>query len=314
MTHPDPASEELLARLRGPGPKRLSPKWFYDARGSVLFDQITTLDAYYLTRIEHGIMRDYCAEMALSIGPTARLLELGSGSSEKTHRLLEAMEDVVDYVPLDISSSALDAAAVRIRAAFPELLVQPIVADYSAEIVLPPPPRQPKRTVAFFSGSTIGNFMTDAALEFLKRIAAGIGPGGGLIIAVDQAKDPAVLHRAYDDEEGVTAAFNMNALRHINSAVNANFDLEKFKHEARVNESEGRVEMHLVSLFTQDVTVAGETIHFEEGESIHSESSHKWKPANFERLLERAGFVPIQHWNDEKDWYRVYYAEVPKSA
>ena len=305
--HADAAAREVLEGLRQPQPT-LSPKWFYDQAGSALFDAITELDEYYLTRTELAIMRESVGEMASALGPDAALIEFGSGSSSKTRWLLEALETPAAYVPLDISERHLLESAERLQEVFPSLEVLPVVADYDHPVSLPSPSRPASRRALFFSGSTIGNFEPDAALAFLKRAHAMVGAGGGLLIAVDLAKDAAVLNAAYDDRDGVTARFNLNALRHLNATFDAGFDIDAWKHQARYVPERGRVEMHLVCTRAQQVTLAGVTLTFEPGQTIHSESSHKWEPAAFDALLGDAGFDVQQSWTDEKGWFRVVYA------
>lgn len=301
--------DEVVRGLRDPEQKRLSPKWFYDAEGSRLFDRITELDAYYLTRAELAIMDASVHEMARGIGANARLVEFGSGSSVKTRWLLRALESPVCYVPLDISKQHLLEAAEGLEAEFPGLVVQPVVADYLRPITLPEPPRAPTRTAAFFSGSTIGNFEPDDAASFLRRARSLVGDAGALLIAVDMAKPKDVLERAYDDPEGVTAAFNRNALRHLNRRFEGTFDLDRFEHVARYDAERGRVEMHLRSVGDQTVQLGGHTISFSDGETIHSESSYKWSPDAFDAMLAGAGFEAVQSWTDDRGWFRVVLAE-----
>lgn len=301
--------DTVLAGLQHPTQKRLSPKWFYDAEGSQLFDRITELDAYYLTRAELAIMDAHVGEMADEIGANARLVEFGSGSSVKTRWLLRALHTPVDYVPLDISRQHLLEAAEALNAEFPELLIQPVVADYHQPIALPVAPRPAARVTAFFSGSTIGNFEPADALAFLRRARTIVGDGGQLLIAVDLAKSPEVLKHAYDDPEGVTAAFNKNALTHLNRRFAGTFDLAHFEHEARFNPEHGRVEMHLRSTRPQTVTLGGVEIAFDEGETVHSESSYKWDDDAFDAMLAAAGFAVRRTWRDPRDWFRVTLAD-----
>ncbi len=300
--------QNVLRGLRDAEQKRLSPKWFYDATGSRLFDRITELDAYYLTRAELAIMDASVAEMAAGIGPRARLVEFGSGSSVKTRWLLRALEDPVCYVPLDISKQHLLEAAEALEAEFPSLTVQPVVADYLHPVTLPEPPREPRRTAAFFSGSTIGNFDPPDAAAFLRRAHGIVGQGGQLLIAVDMAKPREILERAYDDPEGVTAAFNKNALVHLNRRFGGTFDPDRFEHVARYDLEQGRVEMHLRSVGEQAVELGGQTIRFADGETIHSESSYKWDPEAFDALLHAVGFETARTWTDDRGWFRVVLA------
>ncbi len=289
-------------------PKTLPCKYFYDARGSDLFEQITRLDAYYPTRTETAILEAYGDEMADLIGPDARIVEYGSGSSEKTLLLLEKLDAPAAYVPIDISDAALSAAADRTRQRFPDLVVAPVVADYTAPFVLPGTPG--RRTVVFFPGSTIGNFEPENAAAFLAGMARVAGAHGGLLIGVDLKKDRATLERAYDDDEGVTAAFNLNLLARINRELGGGFDLTGFAHEARWNEEEGRVEMHLVSLREQTVEVGGASVFFGEGETIHTENSYKYTPDGFAHLAAQAGFDRTHLWTDADERFSVQYLTV----
>lgn len=303
----DNGARDLLEGLRA-HPPTFSPKWFYDAEGSALFDRITELDEYYLTRTELAIIERSVDEMAAAIGPDAMLVEYGSGSSSKTRSLLRALTSPAAYVPLDISETHLLAAAARLQDVFPSLEILPVVADYEQPIDLPTPSRAPARRALFFSGSTIGNFRPEAALAFLKRARAMVGEGGALLIAVDLAKEAGVLKAAYDDREGVTAAFNINALKNLNATFGAGFDVEGWEHRAFYAAEEGRVEMHLVCTRAQEVRVAGESVRFEAGDFIHTENSYKWAPAAFDALLADAGFTVERDWTDERSWFRVVYA------
>jgi dimethylhistidine N-methyltransferase len=263
-------AEEVMAGLSS-RPRVLPCKLLYDARGSELFEQICEQPEYYPTRTELAIMRRYAGEMTKRLGPKVRLIELGSGASTKTPLLIEQLDSPVCYVPVEISKSALTEACERIAARFPELPLQPVVADYTKRFDLPTPPAEPRRTVAYFPGSTIGNFHRDEARHFLSDIADLIGPGGSLLIGVDRRKGVDRLLPAYDDAAGVTAAFNLNILRHINRQTGSDFDPDAFHHEARWNPDHGRVEMHLVADREQTVRVQGETFEFAEGETIWTE-------------------------------------------
>jgi dimethylhistidine N-methyltransferase len=290
-------------------PKWIPCKYLYDARGSRLFDEICTLPEYYPTRTELAILALKVPQMARGIGPSARIVELGAGSGEKTHLLLEALDEPAAYLPIDISKTALEAGARRAASNFEQLEVLPVLADYTEPVDLPEPTCPWQTTVAYFPGSTIGNFEPEQAGRFLERIAAMVGDGGGLLIGVDLVKDRAILERAYNDEAGVTAAFNLNLLERINRELGADFDVDGFKHRAVWNDAASRIEMHLVSTHDQRVELAGHTIGFEAGEHIVTEHSYKYEPDDFEQLAARAGFEPRSVWTDTKAWFSVWYLE-----
>ncbi len=291
-------------------PKRLSPKWLYDERGSELFERITELDAYYLTRVETEILERHRDEMADAVGAGAVLIEFGSGSSTKTRMLLDRSRDLAAYVPIDISEDHLLASADALRAEYPDLNVAPVVADYTKTLDLPPGIDRDARRVVYFPGSTIANFHPLEARRFLSRIARLCGRDGRLLIGFDLKKDPAVLHQAYNDSEGVTAEFNLNLLRRINRELGGDFDLSAFRPYAFYDPVEGRIEMHLVSMADQDVTVGGRSFHFAEGETLWTESSYKFSQAEFERLAADAGFEPVRTWVDDARRFAVMWLEV----
>jgi dimethylhistidine N-methyltransferase len=285
--------------------KRTPPKWLYDARGSALYERITRLDAYYPTRTETRILEGNAREIAAAIGPGAALFEYGSGSAAKTALVLSALDRPAAYVPVDISRSALLGAAERILRRFPALPVRPILADFTRPVPLPLGDLAAARRVAFFPGSTIGNFDPPDAVGLLRRMARDAGPGGRLLIGVDLRKDAGTLVRAYDDEEGVTAAFDLNLLARINRELGADFDVTRFRHRAIFDERLSRIEMHLESLEPQLVHVAGRPFTFREGETIHTESSYKWDLTGFDALAAIAGFSAERTWTDEKAWFCV---------
>lgn len=297
---------EVLAGLRRRR-KRLPCKYFYDATGSRLFDQICELDEYHLTRTELSIMRTHGREMADAIGPEALLIEYGSGSSTKTRILLDHLDAPAGYVPIDISGEHLRQSARALSEKYPALEVLPVCADYTRRFHIPTPSKRDAGRVVYFPGSTIGNFEPDDALEFLRGIAHVCGNGGGLIIGVDLKKDPAVLHAAYNDAAGVTAAFNLNILARLNRELGADFDLDAFAHYAFYNPRLGRIEMHLVSLAAQRVAIDGESIAFADGESIFTESSYKYSPADFTRLATAAGFTGRRIWTDANELFSIHY-------
>ena len=294
-------------------PRRVPAKWFYDERGSELFDQITRLDAYYPTRVERQILEENADALVEAVGKNSALVEYGSGSSDKTRVLLDALHarrTLAAYVPIDISEDYLLATAERLRQSYPGLPVLPVAADYTAPFALPALPAETRRRVVFFPGSTIGNFTPDEAAGFLRQVARVAGPGGSVLVGVDQIKDPAVLHRAYDDEEGITAAFNLNLLRRMNRELGADADLRAWAHEARYDRAEGRVEMHLRSLREQTLVVCGRPFRFEAGETIHTENSYKYDADRFGALAERAGLRREQRWTDGGGWFAVEHLSV----
>jgi dimethylhistidine N-methyltransferase len=298
---------EALAGLRRRR-KRLPCKYFYDVAGSRLFDEICTLDEYYLTRSELAIMHRHAGEMAQAIGPNAALVEYGSGSSTKTRVLLDHLESPAAYVPIDISGEHLSDSAHALSLAYPALDVLPVCADYTTRFHLPEPARPAERRVVYFPGSTIGNFEPRDALTFLRRVARVCGPGGGLLIGVDLKKDPALLHAAYNDGRGVTAAFNLNLLARMNRELGADFDVPGgFHHYAFYNPRRGRIEMHLVSRRVQRVHVGEEAVEFEEGESIFTESSYKYAISDFARVADAAGFTTGRVWTDADRRFSVHY-------
>lgn len=298
--------EEVLRGLRRQ-PKQIPSKFFYDEAGSRLFDQICDLEEYYLTRVEMEILRCHGRKMAAAIGPECRLIEFGSGSGLKTRRLLDLLKRPASYVSVDISREQLMASAAQIAAAYPGLEVHPVYADYTGHFDLPEVHRRARRTVAFFPGSTIGNFEPPGAVEFLRRMSATCGRDGGLLIGVDLKKDPVVLHRAYNDRDGVTAAFNLNLLARLQRELGAEINPDQFAHYAPYNPSLGRIEMHLVSLADQLVRLGGVVIPFRQGESILTEYSYKYDLHEFAQLVAEAGFGVERVWTDERHWFSVQY-------
>jgi L-histidine Nalpha-methyltransferase len=308
--HPaaEPFIADVLAGLRD-DPKHISPMYFYDAAGSILFDRICELPEYYPTRTETRILQQYGDDIARSVGSDALLVEFGSGSSLKTRLLLDRLPTLAAYVPVDISRSHLMNAAQAISASYPDLEVMPVCADFTQPFALPTPRRPAKRTVIFFPGSTIGNFDPPAALDLLHVMRRVAGPLGGLIVGTDLIKDPAVLVRAYDDAAGVTAEFNLNVLRRFNAEMGATFDLKQFRHRAIWNAECSRIEMHLVSRRRQRATLAGETIRFEAGEPIVTEHCHKYTVAGFSAQAALARWQASAHWLDDRRYFSVNYLE-----
>jgi dimethylhistidine N-methyltransferase len=296
-----PARERLLAdALAGLlAPRKTLPcKYFYDERGSELFERICELDEYYPTRTELGILRARAGAMAETLGPDCLVVEYGSGSGVKTRLLLERLERPVAYLPVDISREHLLRSAAALSARHPGLPVLPVCADFTRPFELPPLPRPARRRAAYFPGSTIGNFAPAEARKFLTQVAELCGPGGALLIGVDLKKGRGVLERAYDDALGVTAAFNLNLLERLNRELDADFALDQFAHRALWNEAEGRVEMHLVSRRRQQARLGGRRIRFEPGETIHTENSYKYDLRGFAALARSAGFEVERVWVD----------------
>ncbi len=281
-------------------------KYLYDARGSELFERICETDEYYPTRTELGILRDRAAEIAETIGPRARIVELGCGSAKKTLRLLEALRDPASYVPVDISRTALVEAAARIARALPQLHVSPLHADFSRPFAVPGDVPAGERTVVFFPGSTIGNLDTAEAAALLRAMRRVCGTGGGFLVGADLEKDPRVLHAAYNDSRGLTAAFNLNLLTRINRELGADFRVERFEHHAPFDAERSRVEMRLVSRTAQRVNLAGRSFHFREGEAIVTEHSRKYDLAAIARLAE-GSFTLAHAWVDASRHFSVQY-------
>jgi dimethylhistidine N-methyltransferase len=287
--------------------KMISPKYFYDERGSQLFDEITRLPEYYPTETELGIMRAHVDDIASLVGKHASLIEFGSGSSLNTRVLLEHMDEIAVYVPVDISEDHLLHSAREIRAEFPGLEVLPVVADFTQEFQLPSPTIMPVRNVVYFPGSTIGNFRHEAAHELLKVMHHEAGVGGALLIGVDLQKDPEIIRRAYNDNAGVTAKFNLNMLRHLNREFDTDFDLDAFEHSAEYNEDEGRVEVRLVSDQEQEVTVGDTSFSIDKDEAILTEYSHKYTLEGFAAMAKAAGFKVERVWMDAERLFSVQF-------
>ncbi len=288
-------------------PKRLPCKYFYDERGSQLFDEICELDEYYLTRCESEIMERYAAEMGSQIGTGVMLIEYGSGSSTKTRILLDHLEDPVAYVPVDISSDHLAKTARQLAADYPQLEVLPVCADFSKPFALPESRRRPSHAAVYFPGSTIGNFESAESLQLLRQISDLCGTGGGLLIGIDLKKDVDVIEAAYNDPRGVTEAFNLNVLHRVNGEPDSDIPLENFEHLAAYNPQRGRVEIYLVSQVEQTLTIVGQPIHFRAGEKILTEYSHKYSIAEFAQLASAADLTLRKSWTDPKGFFAVLH-------
>lgn len=285
--------------------KSLPCKYFYDRRGSELFDEICELPEYYPTRTETAILEDSIDEIEAVIPPGAALLEYGSGSSTKTRLLLDHLEGLGAYVPVDICQSHLLRSAWQLKASYPRLIVRPVCADFTVSFRVPRLDGRPR--VLFFPGSTIGNFGPADAIALMTSMADVARTGGGLLIGVDLLKPREVLVPAYDDAAGVTAAFNLNLLERINRELDGTFDLDAFEHRAIFNADDSRVEMHLVSLKEQFVEVGDVSFRFAAGETIHTENSYKYSRDAFAQLATRAGWRVEQVWTDDRDYFGVHY-------
>jgi dimethylhistidine N-methyltransferase len=298
--------DAVIAGL-GRTPKALPCKFFYDARGSALFEEICRLPEYYLTRTEIAILDEYAGDIAEQIGMHCRLIELGSGASVKVRILLQALKAPAAYIAVDISREHLREAAAQLAADFPELAVVAICADYTRPFALPKLPGPAGKQVGFFPGSTIGNFEPEAVVRFLGHCAELLGPAGEMLIGADLKKDPEILDAAYNDRAGINAAFNLNLLERINRELGGDIDIDRFEHVAFYNAAAGRVELYLKSLAAQTVGIAGRRFHFAAGELIHTENSYKYAIDEFRALAERAGFRVAHSWTDKADLFSVHY-------
>jgi dimethylhistidine N-methyltransferase len=285
--------------------KTLPCRFFYDARGSELFEEITRLPEYYPTRTEAAILEAHAGEMVDTVPRGGALVEFGSGSSLKTEILLRHLPRLGCYVMIDVSASALDEAAARLSSRFPTLDVRPIVGDFSFPMALPADVAARPKT-GFFPGSTIGNFTPAEALRLLRVFRAVLSPGGRLIVGADLRKDARTLVLAYNDAAGVTAAFNLNLLVRINRELGADFDLGAFRHEAIYSPRDGRIEMHLLSTRPQEVAVLGRRFRFRDGETIHTENSYKYSIPQFQDLARSAGWQPSRVWTDSNALFSVH--------
>jgi dimethylhistidine N-methyltransferase len=298
---------DVLAGLSRPQ-KQLPPKYFYDTRGSTLFEEITRLPEYYPTRTEAGIMQRCLPEMASLIGPGAAIIEFGSGSGQKIRRLLSHLDNPVAAVTVEISRDHLEAAAMRQAAQFPDLEIIALCADFMRPFDLPPIPRA-RRKIVFFPGSTIGNLTRPEALQLLEVMRSVCGPDGAILMGVDLVKDTRVLEAAYNDSAGVTARFNRNLLERINREIGADFAIDRFRHQALYNSEAQRIEMYLISEADQEVHIAGEVYRFSQGERILTEYSHKYEIEGLSHLAKSAGLSMTQQWTDGRQYFAVVYLE-----
>lgn len=293
-------------------PRTLSPRWFYDHRGSELFEAITRLPEYYLTRAERRILRDRAGDIARIAGRGRALVELGSGSSLKTPLLLQALAPAA-YVPIDISAEFLQEAATALAQRFPALPIWPLTADFMRPLALPPAVRNLPR-LGYFAGSTIGNLTVPAAVDFLRTIGRTLGEDSLLLIGIDRIKDRERLIAAYDDSQGVTAQFNLNVLHRINRELQAAIPVEAFRHLALWNDFESRIEMHLEAVRDIDFTVAGEAFSMAAGETIHTENSLKYGPRDARTLLRAGGWSPLAEWTDAEELFALHLASYAPPA
>ena len=295
---------DVLLGLSG-GQKTLPCRWLYDDRGCELFEEITRLDEYYPTRTETAILRDHAREIADFCGEDAVLLEYGAGAGIKTEILIGALDSPRLYVPIDIAGDFLDVTVMRMRQRFPDLETLPVVADFTSDFDIPRGVPRGRRS-AFFPGSTVGNLDPREAKRFLSRVRGHVGWRGTAIIGVDLKKDVGTLLAAYDDREGITAAFNLNLLTRINRELGGDFSPECFAHEARWNEAESAIEMHLVSLREQVAVVGGESFAFQAGETIHTESSRKYTVRSFMDVVEDGRWGVSAIWSDSDRRFAVF--------
>jgi dimethylhistidine N-methyltransferase len=309
---PDPdflaAMHHGLARR----PKEIPCRFLYDKRGSELFDRICDLPEYYPTRTEMGLLAHVAPDLAAAVGPEAEIIEFGAGATTKVRLLLDALEAPRAFLPIDISAAHLRAAAGRLAKDYPALSVTPVVADFTQRVALPPLPERGRR-IGFFPGSTIGNFAPREARAFLSVLAEELA-GGGLLIGVDLVKDTAVLEAAYNDAQGVTAAFNLNLLVRANRELGSDFAVDRFTHKAVFNREHSRIEMHLVSRGRQSVDLQGRRFPFEDGETIHTENSYKYTLKGFQDLARSAGFHPGRVWTDDRKMFSIHWLEAPAAA
>jgi dimethylhistidine N-methyltransferase len=305
----DMLAEETAEILEGlqQSPKRISPKYFYDDRGSELFDEICLLPEYYPTRTERRIMADNQQEIAQLVGPQAAVIEFGAGSNIKARQLLRGLDSPAAYVPVEISGDYLAEQVAELASEFPEVSMKAVVADFTKPFDLPHHEFEPRRNLIFFPGSTIGNFARPDAAELLKVMRYEARDDGALLIGVDLIKSRDIVRAAYNDRQGVTAAFNKNVLHHLNVGIGADFEPDNFRHEAIYDGSENRIEMRLISLCRHSVSCAGEEIDFADGEHIVTEYSHKYSVDGFIELAAAAGWRSQAVWTDPDKLFSVHF-------
>ena len=308
--HPtaDDITGDVLAGL-STTPKSLPSKYFYDERGSRLFEQITREPEYYLTRVELDLLEASMPAIAAAVAPHAHVVEYGSGSGRKTHLLLDGLTDPVAYTPIEISRTALLASVKHLAEAYPDVEMLPVCADFTQPVPLPAPARGNGHVLVFFPGSTLGNFLPEDAERLLRSMHATMGAGGRALVGIDLDKDPVLIEAAYNDAAGITADFTLNLLLRLNRDIGSDFDLAAFAHRAVYSRERMRIETHLVSLVDQVVHVAGQRFPFTEGEAMEVEYSHKYTDASFSALAARAGLRVLARWNDARNWFGLRLLE-----
>lgn len=299
---PDDITGDVLAGLAGT-PKRLPSKYFYDKRGSELFEEITRQPEYYLTRVELALIEASAAEIAEAVGPRAHVVEYGSGSGRKTRLLLDALDDPVAYTPIEISRSALLGSVERLDREFDDIEVLPVLADFTEPVPLPVPEREADHALVFFPGSTLGNFTEGEAIRLLRAMHSTMGDRGGALLGIDLQKAPEMIEAAYNDAAGVTAAFTLNLLVRLNRDIGSDFDPEAFAHRAEYVVDAGRIETFLVSRRAQAVVAEGRLFEFAEGERMQVEYSQKYTDDSLAALAREAGLKVVRGWNDPRDWF-----------
>jgi dimethylhistidine N-methyltransferase len=303
---------DVLDGLNG-RPRTLPCKYFYDQRGSELFEAICECPEYYVTRADLALHEAHLDEISAMIGPDAHIIEFGSGAGIKTHKLLASLNSPRAYTPIEISESALAASARELEEEFPDIEIRPLQADYTQDIDADRLNLEPasRRRVIYFPGSTIGNFDHAEALAFLRRMGRMARSHGAILIGVDLLKPAERLIAAYDDAQGTTAAFNLNLLQRMQRELGAEIEIDAFAHESRFNQEESRIEMHLVARRPTCLRVGGQEFEFKAGESIHTESSHKYSVADFQELARRAGLIPVEVWTDPDALFSMHWIEAP---
>lgn len=298
---------EILQGLRKPQ-KTISAKYFYDEKGSNLFEAITDLPEYYPTRTEIGLLKKYSQQIIEEAGQDSVLIEYGSGASTKIRLLLESLKPKA-YVPMDISKDFLYECAIQLRKEYPWLEIHATCLDFKEQARLPSRINKQAKRIAFFPGSSLGNFSPEEATKFLKGVRETVGDEGALLIGIDLDKDVSTLEAAYNDAQGVTALFNLNILNHINQLGSGSFNPEHFEHNAFYNQEEQRIEMHLVSQFDQVASIYGERISLKAGETILTEYSHKYRADQFLDDVRQAGFLGKHFWTDDKQNFGLFWLE-----
>lgn len=306
LTDLTPGRQQILADAvtgLSRSPRQLPSKYFYDARGSRLFEQITQTPEYYPTRTELALLKRVLPDIARSVGARLHVVELGSGSGRKTALLLAALHDPVAYTPIEISRAALLSSIDHLAPALPQVEMLPVCADFTSPVTVPMPEREPARRLLFFPGSTLGNFEGEDAVALLRAMRQTMGRDGLALVGIDLHKDPALIEAAYNDAQGVTAAFTLNLLARLNREIGSDFDLDGFRHRACYSTARLRIETDLVSRWAQDVHLDGRTFHFAADEPIRVEYSHKYTDDSFEQLLLQAGLQVVQRWDADAPAY-----------